>query len=192
MNIFSPREQRVIARCQGHSPFLSALAFDDLRCDGRTYRFGSVGEDNKLILVIFFLKVSIDMALTCHDAVGLFERDAPPPQVTFSSPSPLHGLVALTRCPQAHGCVRCGPFNDPPPSTWRGRTTPSLPLSAVPQRGRDRSTGARKTARERHPHCGVVPPTVVTHWYEGRPREVVDSPTPSDVAEEWTCITYRH
>jgi len=53
VNIFSPWEQRVIARCQGHSSFLSALAFDDLRCDGRTYRFGSVGEDNKLILVNF-------------------------------------------------------------------------------------------------------------------------------------------
>ena len=51
VNIFSPWEQRVIARCQGHSSFLSALAFDDLRCDGRTYRFGSVGEDNKLIFV---------------------------------------------------------------------------------------------------------------------------------------------
>jgi len=25
-----------------------------------------------------------------------------------------------------------------------------------------------------------------------RPCEVVDSPTPSDVAEEWTRITYRH
>lgn len=51
VTIFSPWEQRVIARCQGHSSFVSALAFDDLRCDGRTYRFGSVGEDNKLILV---------------------------------------------------------------------------------------------------------------------------------------------
>ncbi|OCH86911.1 WD40 repeat-like protein [Obba rivulosa] len=50
VTIYSPWEQRVIARCQGHSSFVSALAFDDLRCDGRTYRFGSVGEDNKLIL----------------------------------------------------------------------------------------------------------------------------------------------
>ncbi|PCH37890.1 WD40 repeat-like protein [Wolfiporia cocos MD-104 SS10] len=50
VTIFSPWEQRVIARCQGHSSFVSALAFDDLRCDGRTYRFGSVGEDNKLVL----------------------------------------------------------------------------------------------------------------------------------------------
>ncbi|KAG5638975.1 hypothetical protein H0H81_008195 [Sphagnurus paluster] len=51
LTIFSPWEQRVVARCQGHSSFVSALAFDDLRCDGRTYRFGSVGEDNKLILI---------------------------------------------------------------------------------------------------------------------------------------------
>ncbi|KAK0463809.1 WD40-repeat-containing domain protein [Desarmillaria tabescens] len=50
LTIFSPWEQRVIARCQGHSSFVTAVAFDDLRCDGRTYRFGSVGEDNKLIL----------------------------------------------------------------------------------------------------------------------------------------------
>ncbi|KAL0946567.1 hypothetical protein HGRIS_012770 [Hohenbuehelia grisea] len=50
ITIFSPWEQRVIARCQGHSSFVSAVAFDELRCDGRTYRFGSVGEDNKLIL----------------------------------------------------------------------------------------------------------------------------------------------
>ncbi|TFK42389.1 catabolite repression protein creC [Crucibulum laeve] len=50
LTIFSPWEGRVIARCQGHSSFVSSVAFDDLRCDGRTYRFGSVGEDNKLIL----------------------------------------------------------------------------------------------------------------------------------------------
>ncbi|THH29578.1 hypothetical protein EUX98_g4601 [Antrodiella citrinella] len=50
VTIYSPWEQRVVARCQGHSSFVSAVAFDDIRCDGRTYRFGSVGEDNKLIL----------------------------------------------------------------------------------------------------------------------------------------------
>ncbi|KAF4614829.1 hypothetical protein D9613_002721 [Agrocybe pediades] len=50
LTIFSPWEQRVIARCQGHSSFVSSVAFDESRCDGRTYRFGSVAEDNKLIL----------------------------------------------------------------------------------------------------------------------------------------------
>ena len=51
ITIYSPWEQRVVARCQGHSSFVSSLAFDEIRCDGRTYRFGSVGEDNKFILV---------------------------------------------------------------------------------------------------------------------------------------------
>ncbi|KAI0723878.1 WD40 repeat-like protein [Cerioporus squamosus] len=50
VTIFSPWEQRVIARCQGHSSFVSGVAFDEIRCDGRTYRFASIGEDNKLIL----------------------------------------------------------------------------------------------------------------------------------------------
>jgi len=50
ITIYSPWEQRVVARCQGHSSFVSSLAFDEIRCDGRTYRFGSVGEDNKFIL----------------------------------------------------------------------------------------------------------------------------------------------
>ncbi|KAI0748483.1 WD40 repeat-like protein [Daedaleopsis nitida] len=50
VTIFSPWEQRVIARCQGHSSFVSGVAFDEIRCDGRTYRFGSIGEDNKFIL----------------------------------------------------------------------------------------------------------------------------------------------
>ncbi|KAH9484123.1 putative catabolite repression protein creC [Psilocybe cubensis] len=49
LTIFSPWEQRVVARCQGHSSFVSSVAFDEQRCDGRTYRFGSVAEDNKLI-----------------------------------------------------------------------------------------------------------------------------------------------
>ncbi len=51
VTIFSPWEQRVIARCQGHSSFVAGVAFDEIRCDGRTYRFGSIGEDNKFILV---------------------------------------------------------------------------------------------------------------------------------------------
>jgi catabolite repression protein CreC len=41
----------VIARCQGHSSFVASVAFDHTQCDGRTYRFGSVGEDNKILLV---------------------------------------------------------------------------------------------------------------------------------------------
>jgi len=79
LTIFSPWEQRVVARCQGHSSFVSAVAFDDLRCDGRTYRFGSVGEDNKLILVCVNLTF-IRSPLIFPIAVGFFKRSAPSPE----------------------------------------------------------------------------------------------------------------
>ena len=49
ITIFSPRESRVVARCQGHSAFVTCIAFDPMRGGG--YRIGSVGEDGKLILV---------------------------------------------------------------------------------------------------------------------------------------------
>ncbi|KAG9007367.1 hypothetical protein FRB94_014394 [Tulasnella sp. JGI-2019a] len=50
ITIFSPQEQRVIARCQGHVSFVAGIAFDPFRCDGRNYRFASVGEDCRLLL----------------------------------------------------------------------------------------------------------------------------------------------
>lgn len=49
ITIFSAKENRVVARCQGHSAFVLAITFDYTRGGG--YRFGSVGEDGKLVLV---------------------------------------------------------------------------------------------------------------------------------------------
>lgn len=52
VTILAPRDRGLIARCQGHTSFLSGLAWDWARCDsvkGR-YRFGSVGEDGKVLL----------------------------------------------------------------------------------------------------------------------------------------------
>lgn len=39
-----------MARCQGHQSYVTGVAFDPWRCDERNYRFGSVGEDAKLLL----------------------------------------------------------------------------------------------------------------------------------------------
>ncbi|KAI8328984.1 WD40-repeat-containing domain protein [Chlamydoabsidia padenii] len=50
VTIWAFREQRVMARCQGHSSWVTSVAFDPWRCDERVYRFASVGEDAKLIL----------------------------------------------------------------------------------------------------------------------------------------------
>ncbi|KAM3586568.1 hypothetical protein VKS41_001637 [Umbelopsis sp. WA50703] len=50
VTIWAFREQRIVARCQGHTSWVTSVAFDSYRCDENVYRFGSVGEDAKLIL----------------------------------------------------------------------------------------------------------------------------------------------
>lgn len=47
--VWSPFEQRIVARCEGHSSFLTGLSFDAWRCDNRAQRFASVSEDCRLI-----------------------------------------------------------------------------------------------------------------------------------------------
>lgn len=50
MTIWSLAERQIIARCFGHDSWVTAVAFDPWRCDETTYRFGSVGDDCKLLL----------------------------------------------------------------------------------------------------------------------------------------------
>ncbi|KAM0202229.1 hypothetical protein ACHAPI_001414 [Fusarium lateritium] len=50
ISIWSLSESALVARCQGHQSWVSAVAFDPWRCDERNYRFGSVGEDGRLCL----------------------------------------------------------------------------------------------------------------------------------------------
>lgn len=50
VSIWSLNERQIVARCQGHHSWITAVAFDPWRCDERNYRFGSVGEDCKLLL----------------------------------------------------------------------------------------------------------------------------------------------
>ncbi|KAK3825813.1 MAG: WD40-repeat-containing domain protein [Benniella sp.] len=50
VTIWSFRDQKIVARCQGHQSYVTGVAFDPWRCDERNYRFGSVGEDAKLLL----------------------------------------------------------------------------------------------------------------------------------------------
>ncbi|KAI5778172.1 WD40-repeat-containing domain protein [Geopyxis carbonaria] len=50
VSIWSFAERRIVARCEGHHSWVSSVAFDPWRCDDRTYRFGSVGNDCRLLL----------------------------------------------------------------------------------------------------------------------------------------------
>ncbi|KAI1002090.1 putative catabolite repression protein [Podosphaera aphanis] len=50
VSIWSIAESRIVARCQGHHSWVTAVCFDPWRCDNLNYRFGSVGEDCRLLL----------------------------------------------------------------------------------------------------------------------------------------------
>ncbi|PGH11063.1 hypothetical protein AJ79_05105 [Helicocarpus griseus UAMH5409] len=50
VSIWSLHERKIVARCQGHHSWVSHVAFDPWRCDERNYRFGSVGDDCRLLL----------------------------------------------------------------------------------------------------------------------------------------------
>ncbi|PWW80794.1 WD40 repeat-like protein [Tuber magnatum] len=50
VSIWSFHDRRIVARCEGHHSWVTSVAFDPWRCDDRTYRFGSVGNDCRLLL----------------------------------------------------------------------------------------------------------------------------------------------
>jgi catabolite repression protein CreC len=50
ITIWSVSERRIVARGEGHESWPTAVAFDPWKCDERSYRFGSVGEDCRLCL----------------------------------------------------------------------------------------------------------------------------------------------
>ncbi|KAK9460537.1 WD40-repeat-containing domain protein [Lipomyces oligophaga] len=50
VSVWSFATRTLVARCQGHQSFVRSVAFDPWRCDERTLRFGSVGDDCRLLL----------------------------------------------------------------------------------------------------------------------------------------------
>lgn len=50
VSIWSLADHALVARCVGHHSWVTDVKFDPWRCDERNYRFGSVGEDSRLLL----------------------------------------------------------------------------------------------------------------------------------------------
>lgn len=50
VSIWSFADSALVARCQGHHSWVTDVKFDPWRCDERSYRFGSVGDDCRLLL----------------------------------------------------------------------------------------------------------------------------------------------
>eukprot|EP00180_Rhodochaete_pulchella_P003086 Plantae.Rhodophyta-Rhodochaete_pulchella.ctg50551.p1 GENE.Plantae.Rhodophyta-Rhodochaete_pulchella.ctg50551~~Plantae.Rhodophyta-Rhodochaete_pulchella.ctg50551.p1 ORF type:complete len:480 (-),score=35.25 Plantae.Rhodophyta-Rhodochaete_pulchella.ctg50551:199-1638(-) len=50
VSIFCPEEHRIVVRCEGHSSWVSAVAWDGGLCKEGQYRLGSAGQDAKMLL----------------------------------------------------------------------------------------------------------------------------------------------
>lgn len=72
ITIISPRESRVVARGQGHASYVTGIAFDRRRTNARSYRFGSVGEDGRILLVSHTKALQDNELTTAELPVGLF------------------------------------------------------------------------------------------------------------------------
>ena len=70
VSIWSLAERRIVARCPGHHSWVTAVAFDPWRCDDRNYRFGSVGEDCRLLLWDFNVGMLHRPKAVCQSITG--------------------------------------------------------------------------------------------------------------------------
>lgn len=57
VSVFEPGEKRLVARLEGHTSWVSAVAWDETLCQKNRYRIGSAGQDAKLLLWDFALDV---------------------------------------------------------------------------------------------------------------------------------------
>lgn len=55
VSIWCPAEERIVARLEGHTSWVSAVAWDAALCGSGRYRIGSAGQDAKLLLWDFAL-----------------------------------------------------------------------------------------------------------------------------------------
>ncbi|KAJ1984349.1 hypothetical protein H4R34_000724 [Dimargaris verticillata] len=74
--------QRILARCQGHQSWVNGVTFDAWRCDETNYRFGSVGEDTKVLFWDFSVS-----ALHRPKSAAIQLRRMSRASSTFSPPS---------------------------------------------------------------------------------------------------------
>ncbi|EPQ30360.1 uncharacterized protein PFL1_01886 [Pseudozyma flocculosa PF-1] len=122
VTVWAPREGRIVARCQGHTSFVTGLAWDPWRWrdDERTYRFATVGEDCKLIFWDFSsaaLNKPKSHTAACHSAAA--RRSAT--GSTFS-------LLDKSRSPGNSAARRVSASMDRPAASPHTLSTPQEPL----------------------------------------------------------------
>lgn len=141
MTIWSLRERKIVARCQGHNSWVSTVAFDPWRCDERTYRFGSVGDDCRLLLWDFsvgMLHRPRAVRSLCPQNIVEYSQKAQLADIYQTAPSQRSPTHQFSRTPTTH--------QSPPGRQRRQPDTVRFPTNG----------GHRRRLRSRRPaSCGT-------------------------------------
>ena len=95
--VWSRAERTLVARCPGHRSWVSAVAFDPWRCEDANYRFGSAGEDGRLLLWDFNVHMLHRPRASVAAAVAARRQSAQYRDSVSSQPPPSHPAVARAR-----------------------------------------------------------------------------------------------
>ena len=103
VSIWSVAESQIVARCQGHQSWVTDVCFDPWRCDERNYRFGSVGEDCRLLLWDFSVgMLHRPKAVRYSPSLRIWREDILTRSTDFRSSTRKY-LFALYQQPSASG-----------------------------------------------------------------------------------------
>lgn len=153
VSIWSFADRCLVARCQGHNSWVTDVKFDPWRCDERNYRFGSVGEDCRLLLWDF--------------SVGMLGR---PKAVRFSW-HPCHCIGMQERwltSLQMRGSIASSPVARKESHSIQGRMRSSSNL--VEQELTN--DGAVLHGVDPRASTAVLPPVMVScRWFSGHPSQ---------------------
>lgn len=154
VSIWCPAEERIIARCEGHTSWVSAVAWDELMCKDGRYRLGSAGQDAKLLLWDF----SLEMLSTRSSAHRLSARDAGYRIPT--SPSVLKATTSPLVSPSLVGAPNCIQSSSSPQTPSLGATVAPSPERKPGKLARLRGHGTANSgcSREDSEHQSVSAP----------------------------------
>jgi catabolite repression protein CreC len=127
VSIFSVPERRLVGRGQGHHSWVTGLAFDPIISTDRAYRFGSVGDDGKLLLWelssgTLVMPKQVGNAKPSHDRTGSVTSSTNPAASmtslvrtagTIQGVTVYHPVIPRRECPMLAPIARRRVDNDP-------------------------------------------------------------------------------
>lgn len=156
VSIWCPAEERIVARCEGHTSWVSAVAWDESMCRDGRYRLGSAGQDAKLLLWDF----SLDMLATRSSAHRHSSRNLAHHLPVKSTAPSTSALKTQASPPAVVASPLAAPLTSSPQVSAMGSTVGPSPERRPGKlaRLRGHATGTNASREESEPQPTLAPP----------------------------------